>query len=109
MHVSQNIHKIKQDLESLSQKETLEADGRTSTSSLRFEIKQIQVFENLEETSPDIVYNNTFLSIESQITKKEIMKIPITMNTLNINPSFEFIQKNFASIKIKSFCISFRC
>jgi len=104
-YLNENILKIKNDIDSIKGKENQEP-GR-STYYMRFELKQIQVFENLDETNPDIVYKGGCIMIESvnELETKEMSSIELSLNSLNSRPGIEF-QQNSLNDKLNIYYIN---
>lgn len=108
--ISNNIQLYNNELFTLSQSESLESNGRTSTSCLRIELDRIQVFKDLTDTALDYVFNNSYICIEpftlenknnkfnNRFKESSIITIPLTTDSIENKHVFEFPLKNVESV-----------
>jgi len=97
-YLYESINKVKNELVGIKQKEVMESNGRTNLSCMRFEVKQIQVFSDLEDTNLDHVFEGNWIQVDNyskeEIASNGLIKIPLSNNTIQVNPSFEYSQKD---------------
>lgn len=104
-YLNETILKIKNDIDGIKAKESQEP-GK-STYYMRFELKKIEVFENLDETNPDVVYKGGCIMVESvnELETNEKASIELSLNSLNSRPGIEF-QQNSLKDKLNIYYIN---